>query len=139
MRSAWPQARRLQRRGAAGVNGRGETVSMRERYLYRLSPESRPRPARGAVILEMQIGETMSSDAILSDLREIMIDVFDVDDLDLTMATTAEDVEEWDSLSHVRLVVAVERRFGFRFTTSEIEKLATVGDLVTLIQAKSAG
>lgn len=80
----------------------------------------------------------MSSDAILHDLREIMIDVFDIDELELTMATTAEDVEEWDSLSHVRLVVAVERKFGFKFKNSEIEGLKTVGDLVTLIEAKKA-
>ncbi|WP_430426380.1 acyl carrier protein [Phenylobacterium sp.] len=80
----------------------------------------------------------MSSDAILHDLREIMIDVFDIDELDLTTATTAEDIEEWDSLSHVRLVVAVERKFGFKFKNSEIEGLKTVGDLVTLIEAKKA-
>jgi acyl carrier protein len=80
----------------------------------------------------------MSSDAILHDLREIMIDVFDIDELELTTATTAEDIEEWDSLSHVRLVVAVERKFGFKFKNSEIEGLKTVGDLVTLIEAKKA-
>ena len=74
----------------------------------------------------------------MADLREIMIDVFDVDDLTLTPATTAEDVEEWDSLSHVRLVVAVERKFGFKLKTSEIESLKTVGDLVKLIETKTA-
>ena len=80
----------------------------------------------------------MSSESIMADLREIMIDVFDVDDLTLTPATTADDVEEWDSLSHVRLVVAVERKFGFKLKTSEIESLKTVGDLVTLIETKTA-
>lgn len=81
----------------------------------------------------------MSSNPILTELREIMIDVFDVDDLQITPATTAEDVEEWDSLSHVRLVVAVERRFGIKFKNAEIEGLKTVGDLVNLIEAKKAG
>ena len=80
----------------------------------------------------------MSADNILRELREIMIDVFDVDGLDVTPATTADDVEEWDSLSHVRLVVAVERRFKIKFSNSEIESLKTVGDLVSLIQAKTA-
>ena len=79
-----------------------------------------------------------STDSIVAELQEIMIDVFDVDDLTITLETTAEDVEEWDSLSHVRLVVAVERKFGFKFTNSEIESLKTVGDLVRLIQAKAA-
>jgi len=80
----------------------------------------------------------MSADNILRELREIMIDVFDVDDLEITRATTAEDVEEWDSLSHVRLVVAVERKFGFKLKNSEIEALKSVGDLVDLIMAKTA-
>ena len=80
----------------------------------------------------------MSQESILGELREIMIDVFDIDELELTTATTAEDIEEWDSLSHVRLVVAVERKFGFKFKNSEIEGLKTVGDLVTLIEAKKA-
>lgn len=80
----------------------------------------------------------MSSETILSELREIMLDVFDIDELELTDATTADDVEEWDSLSHVRLVVAVERKFGFKFKNSEIESLKTVGDLVRLIESKTA-
>jgi len=80
----------------------------------------------------------MSHETILAELREIMIDVFDIDELELTDATTAEDVEEWDSLSHVRLVVAVERKFGFKFKNSEIESLKTVGDLVRLIESKTA-
>jgi len=80
----------------------------------------------------------MSADAILQQLREIMIDVLDVDDLTLTPETTAEDVEEWDSLSHVRLVVAVERHFGLKFKNAEIEGLKTVGDLVRLIEARTA-
>ncbi len=79
----------------------------------------------------------ISSEAVMDSLREIMIDVFDLDDLALTLETTADDIEEWDSLSHVRLVVAVERKFGFRFTNSEIESLKTVGDLVRLIQSKA--
>ncbi|WP_296596747.1 acyl carrier protein [Phenylobacterium sp.] len=80
----------------------------------------------------------MPHETILAELREIMLDVFDIDELDLTDATTAEDVEEWDSLSHVRLVVAVERKFGFKFKNSEIESLKTVGDLVRLIESKTA-
>lgn len=80
----------------------------------------------------------MSHETILAELREIMIDVFDIDELEVSDATTAEDVEEWDSLSHVRLVVAVERKFGFKFKNSEIESLKTVGDLVRLIETKTA-
>jgi len=80
----------------------------------------------------------LSADAVLDELREIMIDVFDVDDLAITAQTTADDVEEWDSLSHVRLLVAVERKFKIKFSNSEIESLKSVGDLVRLVQAKAA-
>jgi acyl carrier protein len=65
-----------------------------------------------------------------------MIDVFDLDDLEITDKTTADDIEEWDSLSHIRLMVAVERKYGFKFTNSEIEQLTNVGDLVKLIETK---
>jgi len=67
-----------------------------------------------------------------------MEDVFDVDDLNIDDRTTAQDIEEWDSLSHVRLMVAIERRFGIRFKNSEIEALQNVGDLVKVIDAKKA-
>jgi len=97
------------------------------------------RPLSDAALSCMNLkAPTMSHETILAELREIMIDVFDIDELEITDATTAEDVEEWDSLSHVRLVVAVERKFGFKFKNSEIEALKTVGDLVGLIQAKAA-
>ncbi len=78
----------------------------------------------------------MTSTNTLSTVNEIMIDVFDLDDLEATPETTAADVEEWDSLSHIRLVVAIERKFGFKFKNSEIEGLKTVGDLVNLIDTK---
>jgi acyl carrier protein len=80
----------------------------------------------------------MASESILEQLRDIMLDVFDLDDVQLTAATTADDIEEWDSLSHVRLVVAVERKFGFKLKNAEIEALKSVGDLVTLIDSKAA-
>ncbi|MBV8594029.1 MAG: acyl carrier protein [Caulobacteraceae bacterium] len=78
----------------------------------------------------------MSSSDTLETLREIMEDVFDVDDLAISPATTAEDIEEWDSLSHIRLIVAVERRFKIKFRTAEIEGLQNVGELVRAIDAK---
>ena len=81
---------------------------------------------------------TPSADAVLDELREIMIDVFDVDDLEITPATSADDIEEWDSLSHVRLLVAVERKFKFKFSNSEIESMKSVSDLLRLVQNKAS-
>jgi len=80
----------------------------------------------------------MSSNETLESLRELMSDVLDVDDIVVDENTTAHDVEEWDSLSHIRLIVAIEQRFGIRFKNSEIENLQNVGDLVKVIDAKVA-
>jgi len=81
----------------------------------------------------------MSRDDILAEIRGVMADVFDLDDgEDVTEETTANDIEEWDSLSHIRLIVAVERKFKVKFTSSEIESLKRVGDLVALVAAKTA-
>jgi acyl carrier protein len=82
----------------------------------------------------------MTSSKILDTIRGIMNDVFDVDLDEGTVKpdTTANDIEEWDSLSHIRLIVAIERKFNIKFKNSEIESLKRVGDLVALVQAKAA-
>jgi acyl carrier protein len=78
----------------------------------------------------------MTRNEIMTRLNEIFIDVMDIDEVTLTDETTAADVEEWDSLSHVRLMVAVERAFGLKFSGSEISSLKKIGDLVNLIAKK---
>ena len=60
----------------------------------------------------------------------------DLDEVELTDATTADDIEEWDSLSHVQLVVAIEKAFGVKFTALEIMKWKNVGELVDSIAQK---
>jgi acyl carrier protein len=82
----------------------------------------------------------MTPNRTLEQITAIMADVFDVDlgDGGITADTTAEDIEEWDSLSHIRLMVAVERKFNVKFKNSEIEALKRVGDLVTLVEAKAS-
>jgi len=76
------------------------------------------------------------SDVSLEKIQEIMADTFDLDDLEITRETTAADVEEWDSLSHIRLIVALERQFRVKFTNAEIESLANVGELIDTIETK---
>ena len=66
-------------------------------------------------------------------LSEIMRDVFDVDDLEYRDSLKADDVEGWDSLSHVRFLIAVEKEFGFRFTSSEIDGFKNVGEVLDVI------
>jgi acyl carrier protein len=79
---------------------------------------------------------TTSGTETVQRVRDIMIDVFDLDQLSITEATTAHDIEQWNSLSHIRLIVAFERAFKIRFTNAEIESLKDVGDLIRCIDAK---
>ena len=66
-------------------------------------------------------------------LTEIMRDVFDADDLEYSDTLTADDVEGWDSLSHVRFLISVEKEFGFRFTSAEIDGFKNVGEVLDVI------
>lgn len=63
-------------------------------------------------------------------------DVFDDAALELRRTMTAADVENWDSLSHIDLIVALEREFKVKFTTSEVTTMKNVGDLETLLGKK---
>lgn len=78
----------------------------------------------------------MTQDDILEGVAEILRAVFDEPDLEVTRETTAEDVEAWDSLNHITVMVAAEQRFGVKFKTAELERLRDVGELVSLISTK---
>ncbi len=73
--------------------------------------------------------------SILPQINDIFQDVFEDDDLEVTRETTAHDVEGWDSLMHVTLIVNVEKVFGVKFASSEISALKKVGDLEELIHS----
>lgn len=78
----------------------------------------------------------MTKEEVLSQVNEIFKDVLDEDDLNIQFDTTAEDVDEWDSLNHIQLVVAIEKYFSIRFTTTEIQGYQNVGEMCTSIQEK---
>ena len=78
----------------------------------------------------------MERKEILSQLSEIFSDVLDLEDVELTDATSADDIEEWDSLSHIQLIVATEKHFGVKFTSLEIMKWNNVGEMVDSIMKK---
>jgi acyl carrier protein len=78
----------------------------------------------------------MDRNEILNTVNNVFIDVLDDDSLVLTEATTANDVEEWDSLNHIQLVVAIERQFKIRFASQEILSWQNVGEMVDSIAAK---
>lgn len=77
-------------------------------------------------------------DVILEKLTGVFSDVFDDDSLVLHRGLTAADVEGWDSLTHIRLMLSVERVFPVRLSAPEIGKLQSVGDLMDLIARKTA-
>jgi acyl carrier protein len=69
-------------------------------------------------------------------LTGVFRDVFDQDSLVLSSEMTANEVENWDSLTHINLIVAVEKEFRIRFTTSEVSGLKNVGALEALVESK---
>jgi acyl carrier protein len=71
-------------------------------------------------------------------MTEIFRDVFDDDTIELRDEMTAADVEEWDSLNHINLIVAVEKSFRVKFTTQEVGNLANVGEFISLLKSKLA-
>ena len=75
----------------------------------------------------------MERTEIYDKLNEVFCDVFDLDEVQLTDSTSADDIEEWDSLSHIQLVVTVEKTFGIKFTSHEIMKWKNVGEMVDSI------
>ena len=76
------------------------------------------------------------SNEVLSRLQNIFDELF-LDDVTVTPELSAKDVEEWDSLLHISLVVAVEEKFGVRFRVGEVEATKNVGEFVDLIVQRS--
>lgn len=74
----------------------------------------------------------------LDTLTQIFRDVLDDDELVLKRELTAKDVDGWDSLTHIRLLVTIERKFNIKFTLPEVRELKNIGELTDLIQAKTA-
>jgi len=74
----------------------------------------------------------------LDELNDVFKEVFDDDDIAVNQATTANDVDGWDSLSHVNLIVAIESRFKIRFSHRELLSFKNVGEMLNCIITKVA-
>jgi acyl carrier protein len=79
----------------------------------------------------------MDQPQIYSRLAEIFRNLFDEDSLQLTPGLSAKDIDGWDSLTHIRLILTIEKAFKVKFSTAEIGKLENVGDLVSLIESRA--
>ena len=75
---------------------------------------------------------------MLEELTPIFHEVFDDDSIVISRQSTANDIDAWDSLSHMNMVVAVELKFGIRFALGELQTLKNVGDLIDLTEKKLA-
>ena len=78
----------------------------------------------------------MNEELILNRIKQVFREVFADENIEINPSTSAEDIEEWDSLTHVRLIISHELEFGLRFSTSEVGDLKTVQDLISLIASK---
>ena len=74
---------------------------------------------------------------VKKELQGIFRDVFDDETIELFDEMTAADIEDWDSLTHVQLIVAIEKHFGLKFSADDIMKLKNVEDIIKLIERKS--
>lgn len=73
---------------------------------------------------------------ILKELEIIFQDVFDDDSIKLSESTNANDIEDWDSLMQVRLIVAIEKNFSIKFNFSDLQDLKNVGEMIEVIKKK---
>ncbi len=78
----------------------------------------------------------MTREEVYEKLNGVFRDVFDDEDITVNDATTADDIEDWDSLEHINLVVAVEKCFGIKFTMGEVTGMKNVGEMADIIQGR---
>lgn len=78
----------------------------------------------------------MNRNDILEKVNEICREVFDDESIQINDATTANDIEEWDSLTHLQLISEIETEYKIKFTMGEIQGFANIGELIDTINKK---
>jgi acyl carrier protein len=79
----------------------------------------------------------LTREQILERTNDIFRDVFDDESIKVSKTTTANDVEDWDSLMHINLVLAIESGFGMKFTMGEVTGMKNVGEMVDILLARA--
>ena len=77
----------------------------------------------------------MSREEVFVKLNEVFRDVFDDNDITVTDTTTADDIDDWDSLEHINLIAAVEQEFGVKFNMGQVVSMKNVGEMADIIIA----
>ncbi|MCR5595869.1 MAG: acyl carrier protein [Lachnospiraceae bacterium] len=77
----------------------------------------------------------MTREEIYEELNEVFRDVFDDESITVDDETTADDIDDWDSLEHINLIAAVEQQFGIKFNMGQIVTMKNVGEMVNYIEA----
>lgn len=78
----------------------------------------------------------MSEEQIYDRLNEVFRDVFDDDMIEVDEFTTADDIDDWDSLEHINLIAAVEQEFNMKFRMGEVSTMKDVGEMVEIIKSR---
>jgi acyl carrier protein len=78
----------------------------------------------------------MTNENILKEITSIIHETFENDRLIVTSSTSADDVDEWDSMTHIQLISSIEKKYKIRFALGELQALKNVGEMVELIQKK---
>lgn len=80
----------------------------------------------------------MTREDILVKINEIFWDVFDDESLEIVESTNADDIEDWDSLTHISLIEAVESEFDFKFAMKDVVGMKNVGEMIDIIEREMA-
>ena len=78
----------------------------------------------------------MKREEVFERLNKVFRDIFDDESIEVKEETTSNDIEDWDSLEHINLVVAVEQEFGMKFNMNEVTSMKNVGEMVDIILAR---
>lgn len=79
----------------------------------------------------------LNMDDVYERLNEVFRDVFDDDGISVNAGTTAKDIDDWDSLEHIRLISSVEREFGMRFKMGEVSTMKNVGEMAKIVAERA--
>ena len=78
----------------------------------------------------------MTRTEILEQVQDIFRDVFDNEELVITESSSANDIDEWDSLTNIQLIVGIEHQFNIKFDSEEMTAWNNVGEMISSIEGK---